>query len=168
MLFSKVLPASATVCFPIGIYTLYNCFCLARKILMSLNEWQITWEQIGGKKLRECFLNICVYSVYSFFFNLTKLVFFILPVASNVVHANRKHTLPPHLDCPHIMSRDLECCFKYSFKECKLKCFIYCFVILFLLVNKMLHEPILVCWSQIDNSILYKVSDKLFIIFRIP
>lgn len=69
------------------------------------------WEE----KWRQCFLNIYVYCVYTFFLNLTKLVFFILPVASSVVHANRKHTLPPHLDCPHITSRGLQCCFNYSF-----------------------------------------------------
>lgn len=36
---------------------------------------------------------IDVYCVYISFLNLTKLVFFILPVARDVVHANRKQTL---------------------------------------------------------------------------
>lgn len=78
--------------------------------------------------------------VYTFFLNLTKLVFSILPVASNVVHASRKHPLSLHLDCPHVMSRDLQCYFKYSFSKCKLKSCVNCFVILFLLVNKTLRE----------------------------
>lgn len=67
-------------------------------------------EQSGRKNEKSAF-QICVYCVYISFLNLTKLVFFILPVASNVVHANRKHTLPPHFDCPHITSKDLQCCF---------------------------------------------------------
>lgn len=112
-----------------------------------------------------CFLNICVYFVYTFFLNLTKLVFCILPVASNVVHANRKHPLSVHLDCPRVMSRYSQCYFKYSFNKCKLQSCINCFVIFFLHVNKTLHELVLVCWPQINNSFLYKFNDEFFEFF---
>lgn len=135
----------------------FGVFCFL--FFLISESLRATWEE----KIKRVFLKYtCIFCIYFFFLNLTKLVFCILPVASNVVHANRKHPLSLHLDCPHVVSRDLQCYFKYSFSKCKLKSCINCFVILFLLVNKTLCEQVLVCWPQVNNSFLYKLNDEFF------